>query len=33
VADLAEPLFCDANMHLSALRSIALLTQNCVYRY
>jgi len=27
VADLAEPLLCGANMHLSALRATALLTQ------
>jgi len=33
VADLAEPLLCDANMRLSALKATALLTQNCVYRY
>jgi len=32
VADLAEPLICNANMRLSALRATALLTQNCVYQ-
>jgi len=33
VADLAEPLNCYANMHLSALRATTLLTQNCIYWY